>query len=92
MFVDGLVNNDQLKMKRLRDYSDTLQGAISIATNEQNLRARVNLSSYFHSPYKSERREEPCILLLSKLVKTNLDLLLIEGQKYLRCIVGFITH
>ena len=42
-FVDGLVNNDQLKMKILRDNPDTLQGAISIATKEQNLRARVNL-------------------------------------------------
>ena len=58
-FVDGLVNNDQLKMKILRDNPDTLQGAISIATKEQNLRARVNLSSSFHPPYKSERREEP---------------------------------
>ena len=57
-FVDGLVNNDQLKMKILRDNPDTLQGAISIATKEQNLRARVNLSSSFHPPYKSERREE----------------------------------
>ena len=53
-------------MKRLRDYSDTLQGAISIATNEQNLRARVNLSISFHSPYKSERREEPCIIKIGK--------------------------
>ena len=29
-FVDGLVNNDQLKMKILRDNPDTLQGAISM--------------------------------------------------------------
>ena len=42
-FVDGL-NNDQLKLKILRDRSDTLQGAISIATNEQYLRARVALT------------------------------------------------
>lgn len=58
-FVDGLINNDQLKMKILRDNPDTLQGAISIATKEQNLRARVNHSSTFHSAQKSERREEP---------------------------------
>ena len=42
-FVDG-INNDQLKLKILRDRPDTLQGAISIATNEQNLRARGALS------------------------------------------------
>ena len=42
-FVDGL-SNDQLKLKILRDSPDTLQGAISIATNEQNLRARVALT------------------------------------------------
>lgn len=42
-FVDGL-NNDQLKLKILRDRPDTLQAALSIATNEQNLRARVALS------------------------------------------------
>lgn len=58
-FVDGLVNNDQLKMKILRDNPDTLQGAISIATKEQNLRARVNQSSSFHSGRKIERKEEP---------------------------------
>lgn len=50
-FVDGL-NNDQLKLKILRDRPDTLQGAISIATNEQNLRARVALSH-------SSRQETP---------------------------------
>ena len=42
-FVDG-ISNDQLKLKILRDRPNTLQGAISIATNEQNLRARVALS------------------------------------------------
>ena len=34
-FVDG-VNNDQLKLKILRGRPNTLQGAISIVTNEQN--------------------------------------------------------
>ena len=47
-FLDGLVNNDQLKMKILRDNPDTLQGAISVANKEQNLRAHVNLSGSFH--------------------------------------------
>ena len=43
IFVDGMTN-DQLKMKILRDRPDNLQAAIGIATNEQNLRARVNMS------------------------------------------------
>ena len=42
-FVDG-VNNGQLKLKILRDTPNTIQGAISIETNKQNLRARVALS------------------------------------------------
>ena len=42
-FVDG-ISNDQLKLKILRDRPNTLQGAISIVTNEQNLRSRVALS------------------------------------------------
>lgn len=58
-FVDGLVNNDALKMKILRDNPNTLQGAITIATKEQNLRARVNLSTNFNWHNKSERKEEP---------------------------------
>ena len=43
IFVDGMTN-DQLKMKMLRDRPDNLQAAIGIATNEKNLRARVNMS------------------------------------------------
>lgn len=43
IFVDGLTN-DQLKMKILRDQPDTLQAAVGVATNEQNLRARVQMS------------------------------------------------
>ena len=43
IFVDGMTN-DQLKMKILRDRPDNLQAAIGIATNEQNMRARVNMS------------------------------------------------
>ena len=43
IFVDGLTN-DQLKMKILREEPNTLQGAVATATNEQNLRARVQMS------------------------------------------------
>ena len=43
IFVDGLTN-DQLKMKILREQPNTLQGAVATATNEQNLRARVQMS------------------------------------------------
>ena len=43
IFADGLIN-DQLKMKILRDQPNTLQGAVALATNEQNLRARVQMS------------------------------------------------
>lgn len=43
IFVDGMTN-DQLKMKLLRDQPNTLQGAIGIATNEQNIRTRVQMS------------------------------------------------
>ena len=53
VFVDGLTQ-DNLKMKILRDQPDTLQGAIAIATNEQNLRARVQLT---HTT--PQRREVP---------------------------------
>lgn len=48
IFVDGL-NNDQLKMKILRDQPNTLQGAVGVATNEQNLRARVQMSHQTHT-------------------------------------------
>ncbi|MCG7878548.1 MAG: zinc finger domain-containing protein [Candidatus Thiodiazotropha taylori] len=49
IFVDGLTN-DQLKLKILRDHPDTLQAAIGVATNEQNLRARVNMSHRTNEP------------------------------------------
>ena len=44
IFVDGLLN-DHLKMKIFRDQPNTLQAAIAVAVNEQNLRNRVNLAS-----------------------------------------------
>ena len=40
LFVDGLKNN-QLRLKILRDHPNTLQAAVGVATNEQNLRAYV---------------------------------------------------
>ena len=49
-FVDGL-NTDQLKMKSHRDQHATLQGAVVVATNEQNLRPCVQMSH--HSGYTS---------------------------------------
>ena len=44
IFVDGLLN-DHLKMKILRDQPITLQAAIAVAVNEQNLRNTVNIAS-----------------------------------------------
>ena len=41
---NGLLN-DHLKMKILRDQPITLQAAIAVAVNEQNLRNRVNIAS-----------------------------------------------
>ena len=55
IFVDGLVN-DQLKMKILRDQPNTLQGAVGIATNAQNLRERVQMS---HHNYSSNNTHTP---------------------------------
>ena len=52
IFVDGLVN-DQLKMKILRDQPDTLQGAVGVAVNEQNLRKRVEMSHGSHQSTSS---------------------------------------
>ena len=43
----------------MHDNTDNLQEAIAIATKEQNLRARANLSSHYPSPYKLDRKEEP---------------------------------
>ena len=52
IFVDGLVN-DQLKMKILRDQTDTLQGAVGVAVNEQNLRKRVEMPHGSHQSTSS---------------------------------------
>ena len=56
IFVDGLIQ-DHLKLKILRDQPDTLQGAIALATNEQNLRARVQMSHGFSTPRKETPME-----------------------------------
>ena len=57
-FVDGL-NNDQLKLKILRDRPDTLQGAIAIATNEHNLRNRVSMSGLNRTGSDTQCRGTP---------------------------------
>ena len=57
-FVDGL-NNDQLKLKILRDRPDTLQGAIAIATNEHNLRNRVSMSGLNRTGSDTQFRDTP---------------------------------
>ena len=56
IFVDGLIQ-DHLKLKILRDQPDTLQGAIALATNQQNLRARVQMSHGFSTPRKETPME-----------------------------------
>ena len=53
IFIDG-ITNDPLKMKILRDQPNTLQGAIAIATNEQNLRVMVQMT---HSHAQSSHHE-----------------------------------
>ena len=59
-FVDGLTN-EGLKMTilRKRKKHDNLQEAISTATNEQNLWARVHLSGTNQSTQKSDVRGTP---------------------------------
>ena len=57
-FVDGLTN-EGLKMTILRKKPDNLQEAISTATNEQNLWARVHLSGTNPSTQKSDVRGTP---------------------------------
>lgn len=52
IFADGLVN-DQLKIKIFREQPNTLQGAVGIATNEQNLRCRVQMSNQSHASSSS---------------------------------------
>lgn len=47
IFVDGL-RDDPLRLKLMRDRPPTLQGAIAIATNEQNLRKRVAFTGRSH--------------------------------------------
>lgn len=43
IFIDGL-RDDHLKLKLMRDRPATLQGAITAATTEQNLRKRVSMT------------------------------------------------
>ncbi|MET0107141.1 MAG: hypothetical protein ABW072_18665 [Sedimenticola sp.] len=50
-FVDGLAE-DSLKLKVLRENPNTLEAAVTAATNEQNLRKRFNLRT--HNQYVPE--------------------------------------
>ena len=56
IFVDGLAD-ERLKLKVLRNISDNLQNAITIVTDEQNLRKRVGMTTY--SPFSTASRHEP---------------------------------
>ena len=57
-FVDGLTN-ESLKMTILRRQPDNLQDAIAIATDEQNLWARVHLSGSVPKTQRSDMRGTP---------------------------------
>ena len=56
IFVDGL-SEDQLRMKILRENPATLDAAITLATNEQNLRKRFSLRTRQHYTPDYERME-----------------------------------
>ena len=62
IFVDGMMN-DQLKMNILRDRPENLQAAIGIATNEQNLRARVHMSHTTKAVHEPMDVEKTCEML-----------------------------
>ena len=55
IFIDGLLE-DQLKMKILRDNPNTLDIAVTTATNEQNFKTRFNLRTRHRAP-DEERME-----------------------------------
>lgn len=58
IFVDGLLE-DQLKLKVLRDNPQTLEAAVTTATNEQNLRKRFNLRTrHQYVPSDDDNRME----------------------------------
>ena len=56
IFLDGL-SEDHLKMKILRENLATLEAAIEVATNEQNIRRRFNLRTH-HQQVPSEEHME----------------------------------
>ena len=69
-FVDGLTN-ESLKITILRKKPDNLQDAIAIATNEQNLWARVHLSGSIPYTQKSDVRGTPMEVHHYRNVKCN---------------------
>lgn len=56
IFVDGLAA-DQLKLKVLRENPNTLEAAVTAATNEQNLRRRFNLRTHHQHVPDDEQME-----------------------------------
>lgn len=56
IFVDGL-KEDQLKLKVFRENPNTLEAAITTATNEQNLRRRFNLRTHHQYIPDDEKME-----------------------------------
>ena len=56
IFVDGLLE-DQLKLKVFRENPNTLEAAVTAATNEQNLRKRFNLRTHHQYIPDDERME-----------------------------------
>lgn len=57
-FIDGLWQ-DYMKMKVMRKNPDTLQDAIKVANEEQNLRRRFDLRSHNHSQFHYGSADEP---------------------------------
>ena len=87
IFVDGLLN-DQLKLKILRDQPDTLQGAVAICTNEQNLRTKVQMSHHdsnnSHTPMEVDHSRGQRFKFKNKFNRVN-STLNTETQCQIRC-------
>ena len=87
IFVDGLLK-DQLKLKILRDQPDTLQGAVAICTNEQNLRTRVQMSYHdsnnSHTPMEVDHSRGQRFKFKNKFNRVN-STLNTETQRQIRC-------
>ena len=69
-FVNGLTH-ENLQMTILRKEPDNLQDAIAVATNEQNLWARVHLSGSVSKTQKPDMRGTPMEVDHYRKVKSN---------------------